>query len=454
MGLKYIEPVKSVILLLLVVLSVTFTFSIWTYTPRLKSIEELPTVDISIAARMEIDEVIKPYKIVFNFDDGLKGTSTAEEIDTVMEEMKKWRISDLILADGNFKMDKWATLMRKHHHFSLHFQGLVPIPLYDKVLNIEEEVVPEASFDRLVVDWKPKAEGVDLNLFFVNSKDGLLYKAKGKVDDYRTFQQSIVAWAAEFEEYADIDPENPANFITVPAMPVETVRTKYFQEEISPNRSRDSLPNRFRDALFTDPNAVRRSQVDSVMEEFADDHAQMTVDTEKKMLDFVLPAAQSSERAIPSELLEKTIDFINEHSGWTSEYRYIFMNPDSRFVKFQLYIHGLPVYSDTPGSTEIMEIWGDNRIFRYFRPYYTLDLTLTSETETIFLPSGRDVVETLKQLSDEDFSQIEEIIPGYYMERDTDRRLFTMEPSWFYLKNGTWIRFSDEMTGGEDYGLE
>lgn len=451
MGLKYIEPIKSVVLFLLVAMSITFTFSIWTYTPRLKTIEELPTVDISIAERMEIDEVIKPYKIVFNFEEELKGTSTATEIDAIMLEMKKWRIFNLTLTDGNFQMDEWAKLMRKSNRFSLHFQGEVPIPLYDKVLNIEDEIIPEASFDRLVVDWKPEAEGVDLTLFFVNSKSGLLYSAKVKVDDFRTFQQSVLAWTKELEEYVEVDPDNPSNFIAVSAVPVETIRTKYFQEEISLNRYRDSLPNRFRDALFTDPNAVRRSQVDAVTEEFGDDHAKMTVDTEKKMLNFVLPAAESTEEAVASELLEKTIDFINEHSGWTSEYRYAFMNPKSRYVKFQLYVHGLPVYSDTPGSTEIVEIWGDNRIFRYDRPYYTLDLTLTSETESIFLPSGTEVVETLKA-NEAGLDRIEEIIPGYYMERDTERRLFTMEPSWFYLIDGNWVRFG--ATGGELRGLE
>ena len=41
MGLKYIEPIKSIILLLLVLLSITFTFSIWTYSPRLDAIEHI-----------------------------------------------------------------------------------------------------------------------------------------------------------------------------------------------------------------------------------------------------------------------------------------------------------------------------------------------------------------------------------------------------------------------------
>ena len=74
MGLKYIEIVKSIILLLLIAMSILFTFAIWTYTPSYETSEHLPTVDISIAKRMSIDEIIKPYKAVFNFDEKLTGT--------------------------------------------------------------------------------------------------------------------------------------------------------------------------------------------------------------------------------------------------------------------------------------------------------------------------------------------------------------------------------------------
>ena len=40
--------------------------------------------------------------------------------------------------------------------------------------------------------------------------------------------------------------------------------------------------HKFRDALFSDPNAVRRSQVGSNHEEFQDDHALMNVNTIRK----------------------------------------------------------------------------------------------------------------------------------------------------------------------------
>ncbi|WP_203248293.1 YycH family regulatory protein [Sporosarcina beigongshangi] len=441
MGLKYIELIKSIILLLLVTLSIVFTFAIWTYTPSYETSDELPTVDISIAKRMSIDEIIKPYKVIFNFEEKLTGTLSPTDIDYIVNELKRWRISDLKLVDDHFDVGKLDTLMRKHNQFTLYFHGEVPLPIYNNVLAMEglKMGVPEMSFDRLVVDWNPS--GAPMNISFVSRANKVLYSAE--IDDYHGFQRLILTWGKELGLYADVNADD-SPFIGVSAEPVETIRNMYYQREINPSR--------FRDALFSDPNAVRRSQSGLNKEEFQDDHALMNIDTEKKMLKYVVPATESHELAIPSELLTNTIDFVNEHGGWTDEYRYMSMNPISRYVKFQLFLHGLPVYGDVT-STEMTEVWGNNRILSYSRPYYTLDLPFP-EIDVEFLPSGVDIAEMLKQSDTIDFKAIEELTLGYFMQQDSERRLLIMEPAWFYLSKGNWIRVSPELLGGELIGLE
>ncbi|MBE1556497.1 YycH family regulatory protein [Sporosarcina limicola] len=442
MGLKYIEIVKSIVLLILVMLSFLFTFAIWTYTPRYETIEQLPTVDISIAKKQIIDEVIKPYKLLLNFDGNLKGTYDSTEIEYVMKELEKWEFSDLTLADNSFSAAKLDALMRKPNRLTLYFHGDVPLPIFDNVLNITDANIPETSFDRIVVDWNPA--GISMDVIFISRKNnGYLYKVKAKVEDYRTFNRSVLTWGRGLGEYVEVDPDR-SPFLAVPASSIEVIGNTYYEKEI--------VPSRFRDALFTDPNAVRLSQSGSNHEEYQDDHALMKVDTEKKTLNYVLPSAESSETAIPSEIFLNTLKFVNEHGGWTDEYRYMYMNPQKRYVKYQLFVHGLPVFGDTPGSTEITQVWGDNLVFRYMRPYYTLDLTL--QTDVKFLKSGIEVIEMLRASETVDLDTVEEIIPGYFMKHDREQRLFIMEPSWFYLANGTWIRFSPELSGGEQVGLE
>lgn len=444
--MKYIEPVKSVILILLIILSVTLTFSIWTYTPKYETIEQSPTVDVSIAEKKDISEIIKPYKALFHFEEGLQGTFDEEEIDQIVQLLQDWTITDVNIVDTKFTEKKLDKLLRKHNLFTLYFHGEVPLPIYDIILNKGDSHFPEGSFDRLIVEWNPDNRALDIH--FVSSANGIRYSGEVKVNDYQDFNRSILVRAKSYGSFAEVSSENMP-FIAVPTKPVEIVRNTYYEDGI--------VPLRFRDALFSDPNAVRRGQITSSREEYQDDHAIMRIDPMMKVLTFIHPVAESKEVAMPSTLLKNTIDFVNEHGGWTDEYRFIASNPATRNVKFQLFVNGLPVYSNVT-LTEIEQTWGNDRIFRYVRPYYTLDLTLHSETKIVTLPSGIEVADMLVQSRITDMEEVEEISLGYFMKYDTangtEQRLLILEPSWFYLINGKWIPYSPESLGGEAIGLE
>lgn len=448
MGLKHVETIKSIILIVLIILSIILTFLIWTYTPKYKFIEDRATVDISIAEGLEkkdFDSIIKPYKLLLNFKEGLKGTVDAEEIAPIIDVLKNWSISNPRLEDNKFNEEKLATLMRQENQFVLFFQGEVPLPVYDSILNIENTNITEISFDRIVVEWDEDSTVVALN--FISKKNNSRYKSKVKVADIENFHRKVFDKGQTFDDYVDVMPEE-ITFIAVPANPIELTRNTYFQNE------KDEIsPTRFRSALFSDPNAVRRSQVGVNREDYQDNHALMKVDTEKKQLQYVHPVAESRELAIPSELLEDTIDFVNEHGGWTDDYRYSDMNFKTRYVKFQLYVRGLPVLEGTT-LTEIEQVWGDEKVYQYKRPYYSLDESLPSETDTVTLPSGVEVAERLLASEDIDFSTVEEIIPAYYMEHNAELNIFMLEPYWYYLRKGNWIRFSPDKLGGEKIGLE
>ena len=448
MGLKHVETIKSFILIVLITLSLILTFLIWTYTPKYEFIEERATVDISIAEEVEkkdLDSIIKPYKLLLNFEEHLKGTVDAEEIDSIIDVLKKWSITNPRLEDNKFDEKKLAAFMRKENRFILLFQGEVPLPVYDGILNIENPNIIEVSFDRIIIEWDDDSGAVALN--FISKKNNSRYKSKAKVADIQNFYDKISDEGQVYDDYVDVMPKE-IPFIAVPANSIELTQNTYFQ-----NEKYEISPTRFRSALFNDPNAVRRSQVGLNREDYQDNHALMKVDTEKKQLQYVHPVAESRELAIPSELLEDTIDFVNEHGGWTDEYRFSDMNFSTRNVKFQLYVGGLPVLEGTT-LTEIEQVWGDERIYQYKRPYYTLDESLPSETDTITLPSGVEVAEQLLASKDIDFSTVEEITPAYYMKHDAELNIFVLEPYWYYLKNGKWIRFSPEKLGGEEIGLE
>ncbi|WP_210471425.1 YycH family regulatory protein [Sporosarcina sp. 6E9] len=441
--MKQVEIIKSVVLFLLVALSITLTFSIWTYTPNLKTLEQKPTVDISISKRATIDDVIKPYKSTFRFEDSLTGTTDSTEIEHILKAMKNWTISDVVSKDQNFDAGKLNLLLNKRNSFTLFYHTEIPLGVFEDLVNIDEMKGPDTSFDRVIIEWNSLNTRLDMHL--VSSLHKWRYSAQVHVPDMQKFNQTILLRGKNFSPYTQVK-TNEESLLMIPVNSLEIIRNTYYQDAISPSR--------FRDALFNDPNAVRRSQVGQNVEEFQDDNALMTINTDKKILDYVHPTTpKTSDVSIPSELFLDVFDYINEHGGWSNEYRLANLNPLSRTVKFQLHVHGLPVFSDST-STMIEQVWGVDRVFRYKRPYYILDSNLPSETETVSLPSGVDVVKMLLESDDVTGSLVDEIIPGYYMKHDTNPNLFMLEPSWFYRIKGNWTRFSPENFGGEMIGLE
>ncbi|PID13970.1 hypothetical protein CSV63_15200 [Sporosarcina sp. P34] len=442
MGLKYIEIIKSIVLLLLVSLSVLFTFEVWNYSPNYEPMEQLQTVDISISEKKTIDEIIKPYKVITNLKDQILGSTDAEKIDRILKEMNTWDLSNLQLVRQDMNKFNIAQTLRQPSQMALYFTGEVPMLVYDNVLPVDDVNIPEATFNRLVIDWSQSTQAPVIHL--LSEVSGLHYQVQVTLPNKTSFLRNVVDVGQSFDEYAEIDRGN-APFLAVPKDPITITRNTYYQEEINPLR--------FRDALFSDPKAVRRNQVNPTHEEYGDDHAFMNVDTEIKRLSYVMPAVESQEFALPSELLLNTIDFINEHGGWTDEFRYAYMNPYSRYVRFQLYIDGLPVFSDQPGISEITETWGEMRVFKYIRPYYSLDVNIEPVQEK--LPSGVEVAGSLRESEELNFDLIEEITPGYYMIHDIERKLFILQPCWYYLIKDNWFRHTpEELQGGGVIGLE
>ena len=78
--------------------------------------------------------------------------------------------------------------------------------------------------------------------------------------------------------------------------------------------------------------------------------------------------AESHELAIPSELLVEynLLTSMNMVDGQTNLDTRIWIRR-TRTVRFRLFLHGLPVYTDSSFSTEIVQKWGKNGYFSYIK---------------------------------------------------------------------------------------
>src|SRR5699024_8958937 len=135
------------------------------------------------------------------------------------------------------------------------------------------------------------------------------------------------------------------------------------------------------------------------------------------------------ERMDVSDLLDVSVNNINEHSGWTNNFMYSGSTESKNNIRFRLTYNGLPVYDQNQYSL-IEQEWRDDELHQYNRPLIEVG-SLLNEEETE-LSSGEEIKEKVLASQDKyNLSDIKDIRIGYYMDYSDDTHSLTLEPSWF-----------------------
>lgn len=439
MGVKYYEQVKSITLLLLVLLSVALTFIIWTYTPDLTTIEKSETEEVSIGVKKEIVEALQPYKAIFRKGNEWKGTTSAVALENIMDSMKNWEASNLLQVNTNVSAQNINEMIQGNNRVTLFFTGDIPFQTFNSALPFTDVNLPEVTFNRMIIDWN-KYLFRDLQAFFITDNNDV-YRSNISIPNASQFMEKIINPVEEYDTYKEININDSPSLYAIDGK-VETNKYTYYLNEFSPEL--------FKKVLFADPSIVLRNVDSATSEKYTDWMAMMTVDTLNKSLNYAYPAAESSSYILPSKLVRDSFNYINEHGGFTADFRLAYMNVESHLVDYQLFLQGLPVYSYET-MTRISTIWGENQIFLYRRPYYDLDMF---EREMRELPSGEEIIQEIQESNEVELSEIEEIIIGYYLSKDENQKTITLEPDWFYIRNGIWNRVMPKIVGGVENGLE
>ncbi len=442
MGLKYIEQVKSVILLLLILLSLTLTFTIWTYSPSY-NLNDTPVVDIAIAEKKRMEDVVKPNRLLFSQEDSLNGSEDTQMIDDILNSMKSWEIHAVQLVNNQASVQQINEYIKAPNRMTFFFPAEVPFKIYDSILNFSDYSLPNASFDRLVVECS-QVPSETMNLYFISTTTQKVYMANISNANRENFVKSLKKQTRDLLEYNEIERVNRLS-LYVTASPRIMSSYSYIIEDIAPEK--------FKNALFTTPSLVRSNPLGVSGQEYTDDSALMNVDFLFKRLSYVHPASESDHVGKADELIQQSLNFVNEHNGWTNDYRYSRINASTKQVSYQFYFLGMPVFSkDT--ATEITQYWGTNRVYRYIRPYYTLNVATPAKKRDVQLKSGQDIYDLIHSLSDKKVSSIDDIAIGYNLSQDDQPKVLNLEPSWYYLANGSWTRVTPELLGGGKFGLE
>lgn len=439
------ENIKSIILVILVSTSALLTWNLWTYQPNYETMEKTNTVqEVTISAKKDVSKIVRPDLLLFHHGkDRHFGTANSSEIEKTIKEISRWNFTDF--ENITSQMKGLPSFVQNTGNAVIVFPDSIPIDLYKTVIKVGDKNLPDFQFDRIVINVEEtqKEDGI---VYFVSFDNQQVYRSRVPASFIQNFKDKffkVSEFSPEYTQYFAYEASDTRT-IYVPAKDTKMVRYQYLTTTLDTEK--------FKNALFNDPSVVQKNYQASE-EEYKDSSSLLRVNFDKNTLRYVKPAAGNNTTIPSKDLLRRSIDFVNEHGGWTDNYRFVEMDDLKSTVIFRLYdSSGYPVFSDDPNISEIHEIWGENEIYEYLRSNFLLGLR--TETTEISLSSGQSVIKYLESLEGFNSEKLQDVTLGYKMSKDPQTRLVRLEPFWFYRYNDEWKSISLNETGGMNDGLE
>lgn len=432
------EAIKTVVLTSLVLISIMMTFALWTYHPKydvLQNDEYIQHVSVS-NTQVDTEMVVQPKQVLIHKGGAHYALTKEEKKNEVLKEVKKWALDDFENISSSVPQGKFLSFLDGKERLEIIYPDELPIDIYRLIFTVEDRGLDGLAFDRILV---PFSEGDKFPVYFIATDKHKIYKATAS-DASQDAISRLAKEANHFPRYFAY-PVSETKQLYLPEKEVELSSLQYYTDELDADK--------FKEALFSDPSVVKKDLI-PFGEEYTDGSRLMDVDFFQRMLLYVNPAARVSNMGQTDQethFIQKSIDFVNEHGGWTDLYHFAHWSEEDRKVIFRLVVNGYPVFNEY-GMSEIVETWGASDLMKYQRPLFRLEIPDRTRTPKT-LPSGREIVKQLEQAKGVRKSLVKDIAIGYELVKDPERKkVIRLEPAWFYLYEQTWKKVSDDGDGG------
>lgn len=423
--MKY-ETIKTLLLAFLVVLSTVLTWNLWTFQPQYEFNDSKYVHEVSISEPKDTGDIIQPLKIYLRDNQGLYGIMEQEEMNDIIQLAETLTVFNI--EPGSTYSKQQIRSLTERDGLELLYPGRVPFSLFQHVFKFEtEEDMPGGSFDRIIIQRGGSEEG---DIYFVSSEEGMVVKAHMDGEQVGNLFNQLKKQKTQYSSYEQYKlPDGRSQYLPIEAP--EMTRYKYYSDTIDTDK--------FMYALFDDPAFTQKSQESEDELRFMDSTSMMDVDLEKHMIFYVNPsqALTTPPKLVRNDLLEKSMDFINEHAGWTDNYRYFSTDVTSQKTVFRLFVKGYPAFNQD-GMAEMKMFWGTEKIYQFSRPYFVLDVPLPGPTQ-ITLPTGEETVEKLLARPGFEADKFQDLVLGYTLRKDPNNsKVLILDPDWYYLYENDW----------------
>ena len=422
-----IEHIKSVILFILVAMSLVLTVAIWNYQPQYEPLSQMDYLEETQldGVQLPLRALIEPQQIVFHNYQEKKELSSPSERHDFYEQMMEWDFASV---------DPYLSTRRSMWQRSVEviYPADIPLDLITQLFNIERmDTNYDQTFDRII--FQLSQANNDIRVTFASSKHD--HVLNGLI-------QSSVAYEQIEEKINDpnLTPVSPYAkndfFIYLPIDGFEVESHTLLTDSV------DLLP--LRNVLFKNPSLVRLTPTSGISnEEYYTDGTRALVTKRvfqnERVMEYVNPLTSEIETMSTEDVIRRSVNFTNDHYGWTDEYLLDEVFAQTNTVKFRMYYGGYPIFENND-ATDITQTWTNNELYEMTRPLFQTSTQFHNEQQEEVLQSGSSVIQFLESQSDNIMlNGIENIRVGYQLEMVSDiSNVLLLKPEWHIKYFGEW----------------
>ncbi|WP_028400744.1 two-component system activity regulator YycH [Ectobacillus panaciterrae] len=451
------ENFKTILLINLVAISLFLSYSLWTSQPASNSFQQQKYVqDDAVIAKKEVSDLIFPSRMIVHKGNAHIASEQNVYINDMYKALEQGEFHDFKDVSYKVSIKEFLSFVHGDNKTELEFTTDIPFDAMKSVFSIKDKGLSNYSFDRIVINFDPGISHDDaIKTYFISYDKRKIYEMtlKGyKLKQLENIRNQFTAKGGKDYFMYRLD---DARAVFLPEAEVALPSIPYVTSELPEEM--------FKNALFTDPRYVKKDETETE-ETYTDGTRLLQVNKGTQMLNYENSSVSSNEYVTAGLLVQRSINSINSHGGWTDSYRFHYVSPKKGETVFRLYAdNSYPVFSEKEMAS-LKQTWGVEELSTYKRPLFKL-LLKGEEEESTKLPSGRAVIALLEKMPNADMKNIKSIDFGYEMVPEVGMsggkiNVIKLKPIWFIsyesAKNGQlYKKISwDTVKGGDLIGLE
>lgn len=414
-----LESAKSLLLIILIGTSLILTFGMWNYRAEYKPLSDVESIDEADLGGdiQEVGDLVQPNDLVFKMNGEFFSYKDPEDSMEFFEDIQQWELTDITRKDLEEDSETGAEV-------EIIFPTEVPLSLFDTILNVDSTLTNNTNFyvDRFSIDLREEEEVLHVEFVSTDREEvveGTIYSTTnydrllsifGELTEGEYEEKQLVADAAR-DFYIPIEEKTLTSY-TYTFDTIEAVD--------------------IRNIMFSNPNVVSVSETAPGSIMYRTDNRQLNIASYGMRF---IDVAEKNNEPTNNSVLQQSLTNINEHKGFTGDYRLESFTEDS--IAYRMYQFQYPVVNNSYMDLSIIyQEWQNDQLNKYNRSLVSLNTVVnTSKKE---LRSGEEIINSIQQ--NENTADIQDVQIAYRLTIQTDDNgdYVLLEPEWYQRINNSW----------------